>query len=274
MLICLIKKFCAVVLFFMVAGPAAAEGRGEIPFQAGERMVFQVRWAFIPAGEAVLEVLPHEEINGCPARRFGLKAYTYPAVDIFYKVRDHIDAYTDMDMTRTIKYTRKTDGKRSREERVVIDQEAGKAWYTNFGQGRDPVPVLPGTFDPFSVFYAFRLEQLREGKEMTYPVTDGKRVVESRANVTRRANIETRFGRIETFLVELSMEKIEGSFEKPDGAGIQIWVSADEHRVPVRVRSKVPVGSFVAELTEISGSDWPHRDAGDRREKDDMWMAP
>jgi hypothetical protein len=37
-------------------------------------------------------------------------------------------------------------------------------------------------------------------------------------------------------------------FEKSKDAEIELWVSADKRRVPLRIKSKVIVGSFVGEL--------------------------
>jgi hypothetical protein len=88
-------------------------------------------------------------------------------------------------------------------------------------------------------------------------VADGKRSIVGRANVVRREIIETAFGKLDVFLLDLTMDDISGTFEKPEGAAMQIWVTADAYRMPVRIRSKVPVGSFVAELVDIAGTDWP-----------------
>ena len=70
-----------------------------VPFHPGEKLVFKVKWQFIPAGEAVLEVLPFETISGVEHYHFVMTAKTYKYIDPFYKVRDRIDAYADLEMT-------------------------------------------------------------------------------------------------------------------------------------------------------------------------------
>jgi hypothetical protein len=42
-------------------------------------------------------------------------------------------------------------------------------------------------------------------------------------------------------------------FEKSENAKIQIWVTADKRRMPVKIKSKVLVGSFVGELVSVTG---------------------
>ena len=80
----------------------------EFPFSPGEKLTYQVRWGFIPAGKAVLEVYPPEIINGEKAHHFVLVTKTNPFVDVFYKVRQRIDAYTDIGMNQTIFYKEKS----------------------------------------------------------------------------------------------------------------------------------------------------------------------
>jgi hypothetical protein len=52
----------------------------------------------------------------------------------------------------------------------------------------------------------------------------------------------------EAYLLKPEMRHIGGVFEKSKDAEIELWVSADKRRVPLRIKSKVIVGSFVGEL--------------------------
>jgi hypothetical protein len=226
---------------------AGAEG-GEIPFSPGEKLTFQVRWAFIPAGEGTLKIHPMATINGTRSYHFSFTARTSELADLFYKVRDRIDAYTDHAMTRSLLYTKRQDGKRNRRVAVNFDWEKNQARYTDIGEERKPIAVLPGSFDPLSVFYAFRLFDLREGLELQLPVTDGKKCVTGKAAVIRRETIRVRGTSYDTFLVEPDLEHLGGVFEKKRDSKLKIWVTADGTSTPVRIESEVIVGSFVAEL--------------------------
>jgi hypothetical protein len=48
--------------------------------------------------------------------------------------------------------------------------------------------------------------------------------------------------------VEPELRYIGGVFEKSKDAELNVWVTADEQRLPVKIKSKVIIGSFVAEL--------------------------
>lgn len=245
-----------VILLFLLclvfAGTSRSFGDSRnMPFQPGEQLKFVVYWSFIPAGEATLEILPYEERDGVNCFHFRATARTFEYVDVFYKVRDTIDAYADTSMTRSIIFTKLQRGKSKRDVVVHFDWEKQEAQYSDAGEKRAPVAIRQGTFDPLSIFYSFRVRELEEGKELFQPVTDGKRVVISRAKVTRREKIRVGGKEYDTFLVEPEMRQIGGVFEKSEKSGLQIWVTADRRRIPVRIKSAVRVGSFVAEL--VSG---------------------
>jgi hypothetical protein len=229
--------------------PDASENR--YPFSPGEKLTFQVRWAFIPAGEAVLEVYPIETLNGRKVYHFVLTARTYPVIDLIYKVRDRIDAYTDEKLSRSILYKETKEGKRKKRVVVNFNWKKGEAQRSNFGEKRAPISVKPGTFDPLSVYYALRLHDLKEDMELEKPFTDGKKWTLGKAKVVKRERISVLSGTYDTYLVEPNLEHIGGVFKKSKGAKLKIWVTADDRRIPVKIKSKVAVGSFVGELISV-----------------------
>jgi hypothetical protein len=233
------------------AGTSVAEKN--IPFYPGERLTFQVKWFSIPAGEAVLEILPLEMRDGVRSFHFLMTAKTYEAVDLFYKVRDRMDSYTDEGMTRSLHYRQQQDGKRKKAITVNFDWERKEAQYSNFGEKNQPIPIIPGSFDPLSVFYAFRLLPLKEGAELQAAVTDGKKCVVGRAKVLKRETIRVRGTSYDTFVVEPNLEHIGGVFDKGKNARVQMWVTADKACIPVKVKSELLLGSFVAELISVEG---------------------
>ncbi len=239
-----------VIAFMMILGFAKSSKAVEkaFPFYPGEKLTFQVKWGFIPAGEAVLEVHPIETTHGVKTYHFVMIAKTNPFIDLFYKVRDRIDAYTDIEMTHSILYKKQKEGKTKKNVLVNFNWEKQEAQYSNFGEKRKPISILPGSFDPLSIFYAFRLHDPKENAEIEMAVTDGKRCVMGKAKVIKREKIKVASGTYDTYLAEPDLKNIGGVFKKSRGAKLEIWVTADTKRIPVKIKSKVIVGSFVAEL--------------------------
>lgn len=224
----------------------------EPPFAPGEKLTFELRWGVIPAGQAVLEVYPMTVTGAERSFHFVLSARSNAFVDIFYKVRDRIDAYADATMNHTLFYRKKQhEGSHRRDETVKFDWRRKTAHYTNFGKSQKPVGLPAGTFDPLSAFYYTRLLDLTENMQVRRPVTDGKKVVIGKARIVKREALTIKGRAYDTFLIEPEIKDIGGVFKESTGARIQVWVTADARHLPVRVKSKVVVGSFIGDLIAI-----------------------
>jgi len=228
----------------------------DLPFHPGEKLTFQLKWEFIPAGEAVLEVLPIETIGGIKSFHFVLTVKTNKFLDLFYKVRNRIDSYTDIEMTHSILFKQQKHEGRTRRN-IVVNFNWGKneAQYSNFSQKIKPISIRQGSFDPLSVFYYSRLIDLKENAEIRCPVTDGKKSILGKAKVLKQENVKLAGKTYDTFLFEPELKDIGGVFEKSKDAKIKLWVTADKRRIPVKIKSKVVVGNFVGELISATGVD-------------------
>ena len=247
-------RLATILLAFWVslASPSITHAEAhDFPFAPGEKLTFQVKWAFIPAAEAVLEILPLETLYGQKAYHFVMTTQTNAFADIFYKVRDRFDGYADQEMAHSLLYKKKVSGKQKRDVTVTFDWEKREAQYVSLDEVREPITIMPGSFDPLSVFYAFRLTHLKQGLELEVPIADGRKCVMGKARVIRRETIKVRGVSYDTFFVEPDLEHVAGVFEKSPQASVQIWVTADANQIPVKLKSKVVVGSFVAELVSI-----------------------
>lgn len=234
--------------------PQTPADRKDIPFTVGERLTYTLKWSVIPVGTAVFEVLDGTTATESPSYLFRLTVRSYPVIDLIYKVRDQIESYVDESIAHSLLYRKKQrEGTHKRDIEVQFDWSQSKAFRYNKGQLETMVDVLPGTFDPLGIFYAFRLNPINRDLEVQIPVTDGKKSVMGKARVVRREKISIRAGKFDTYLIEPDLEHVGGVFEKDKDAKIQVWVTADERRVVVKLRSKVAVGHFSGELTSAQG---------------------
>lgn len=246
----LIFVVCGVLLFSSTTHAT----KKTFPFSPGETLIYGIKWGIIPVGEGVLSVLPFREVNGQDAYHFELKVTSYPFLDLFYKVRDTISSYVAMDFTRSYYYRKnQREGRTRRDIIVEFDWDTNQAGYSNFGIQKPPVDILPGTLDPLSLVYFARLQDLDQIDEIVVPVTDGKKCIIGKANIVKREYITIESRIFDTYLLEPDIEEIGGVFEKVKNAKIRVWLTADDRRIPVRVESKVPVGSFTAELISMVG---------------------
>ena len=72
--------------------------------------------------------------------------------------------------------------------------------------------------------------------------------------VLRREDLKTPLGQFKTVVIQ-PLLKSEGIFART--GDMLIWLTDDDRRIPVQMKSKVIVGSITATLT--GGSYWPAR---------------
>lgn len=225
-----------------------------IPFQPGEKLTFKLKWGAIPAGEASLEVKELDNIKGVEAFRFVLKARSNSFFDVFFKVRDHVVSYTDTGMNHSLYYKKdQLEGKTKRNIRVHFDWEKSEAEYNFINKKTKTINLMPGTFDPLAVFYYSRTLDLRAKDEFQRPVTDGSKNMLGKLKIKGREQVSVDAGTFDTLLLEPDLQRVEGVFKKKERAKIFVWVTDDERKLPIKLKSKAKVGSFVAELVSIQG---------------------
>lgn len=241
-----------ICLVAIMPTPPQAFAEQTMPFAPGERLDFHLRWTAVPAGKATMEVLPMETIDGKPVYHFRLSTESNAFVDMFYKVRSYIDAYASADMKHALRYhENKREGSTRRNVHVNFNWDKEVALYKN-GSTSKETEIIPGTFDPLSIFYYTRMMKFEENGVIERPVSDGKKCVHGIARIVKKETITILSGTYETYLLEPDLKHIGGVFEKEKKAKIKLWVTADERHIPVKIASKVSVGSFVAELSSTS----------------------
>ena len=232
---------------------SAGDGQRERWFQPGERFEYNVRWGIFNVGRAIIEVLEPRELDGKPARGFRMTARTNSFADAFYKVRDVNESWTDPDVEGSYLYiTDISEGsyRRDFELRFFAHNGTAELWSRETGQHKNTVRIYPGTLDPLSVLFAFRAhpEPLEVGPGSRPAAPDGKQPGLGQPTAFPPETDPPPPGEFDAFCVVPDIRDLGGVFAKSPDAALLIWVTADERRLPVMVKSKVLVGYFTAEL--------------------------
>ncbi len=133
---------------------------------------------------------------------------------------------------------------------VLFDWTRKTATYTNFGEPRKSVTIPPGTFDSLSLIFAIRNYRLIPGDVIEIPVTDGTNVINAKAIVASRDKVAIHDAVYDTLLVVADMSRLEGIVS--GGSSLKIWFTADERHVPVKIQTRIAIGSFVFELVSTT----------------------
>lgn len=244
-------------LFWLTAAARAEELPP--PFHKGERLCYQISWSFIPAARATLEVAVEDDLELGAAYHFIMTAKTLPAIDLIYPYRERVDSLVAGNVHHTLQYKKVQESSHPRDSIVRFDWQKLTAQYSNYGQASEPIAIQPGTLDPLSAFYYIRNQLQQAEPNLEQWITDGRKLSKGTARIITRETISIRGRSYRTIKIEPDTREVKGVFEKSPGAKMHIWLSDDTRKILVRLKSKVRVGSFVAELIEeestIAGSE-------------------
>lgn len=247
------KVFAAAAIVWLpiLVGPCVAAEHSSQPFIPGEKLTFDLKWGGIGAGEAVLQVLHRTTLNGVAGYYFMMTARSTKTIDRIFKIRDRLESFVDLKMTHSLLYKEKIREGGYRKDRVItFDWDKNELTYVSNNKKPKQRSVLPGTFDPLAAFYFIRLQPLTTVKKVERPITDGKKNVMGRVNIVGRETLRVGDGTYKTVVLEPILEDVE-LFSSNENAGIRVWITADERKIPVLVESRVAYGVFRAQLRKI-----------------------
>src|SRR5262249_13846399 len=103
-----------------------------------------------------------------------------------------------------------------------------------------------GTVDVLTSFYFVRLQKLKEGEALRFPVFDDDQIYEFEIVVGKREKLSTECGKVKTIRLEPKLFGPGKFFSRP--GEMTIWVTDDSKHVPLRLVAKSPSGSLTAKL--------------------------
>lgn len=216
-------------------------------FGPGEKLSFAVKWKFILVGYADMGIADIENISGRQAYHIVTNARSAPFFDAFYKVRDINESWIDIESLCSLKFASHiSENKVEKNETLILDQEKQQFLLVESGKiGQIPLWVQ----DVLSALYYLRTKDLAVGNNYSIDAHSGDKSWPLKVNVLRRAKIRVPAGEFDCFVVEPAIRESAGIFQSK--GKLEVWLTADEKKVPVYMRSKIAVGSIAAELIDM-----------------------
>ncbi|HEX5831760.1 MAG TPA: DUF3108 domain-containing protein [Gemmatimonadaceae bacterium] len=221
--------------------PAAPsrEVREPVRFSAGERLTYTVRFGPMKVGTGSMEITGVERVRDRDAFHavFRLSGGT-----LFYKVNDVLESWIDTTSLVSLRFVKdQREGRRERATHFEIFPERRR--YAE--AGREERESVDAPLDDASFLYFVRTLPLEVGatyeldryfKPDRNPVT---------VHVARRERITVPAG---TFDALVLRPTIRTSGLLAESKKTEVWLSDDEHRVVLRVASKLPFGTISLQL--------------------------
>ncbi len=225
-----------------------------LPFRAGEKLRYKLTWMGIPVGHAIFEVDGAAKFARKPVWKFSMKAWTNSFADRIYKVRDELHSWATPKMKRSVHHTKKArEGSYHRDIVVTFDWRKRLATYRNSKRTFKPRKIFATTYDPLALLYGFRCRKWDKPGTLKMSVSDGLKTIRADVRVLGREEVEIGGELIDSWKVMPELKDVGGIFKRSKGATMEVWVSTDRRHIPLRLRSKVIVGSFTATLVSATG---------------------
>ncbi len=220
-----------------------------VAFGVGERLVFDVSYGFITAGEAVMSIPSYDSVDGRRCYRVEFAVNSLPSFAWVYKVEDRYLTFIDAEAIAPWKFEQHIrEGSYKRDFVAEFDQVHLLAHTT---EGVHKIPQY--VHDIMSAFYYVRtldFSSMQPGQVLTLYNFYKDTTYELGVKFLGRQELEVEAGTFKTIVVEPLVK--EGGLFKSEGR-IVIWLTDDERKIPVRVNTKVLIGSIDTELREYSG---------------------
>jgi hypothetical protein len=213
-------------------------------FGVGERLEFSVGYGMIKAGTAVMEIPEIVRFNGKKCYHIISAALSNKFFSVFFKVNDRVESFMDVHELYSLRFDKHLrEGKFKADISMLFDQENHLAIYNN---SKDTFSVPVYVQDVLSALYFIRTQDLKVGQSIFVDNHADKKNYPLEVKVLRKERIKVPAGTFNCVVVEPIL-KASGIFQQK--GSLTVWLTDDQIKMPVLMKSKVVIGSISTELT-------------------------
>jgi hypothetical protein len=228
-----------VMVALLTALPVSAQestqsAPARVPFGVGERLEFDIRFGKLHVGTGSMEVLPLDTVRGRDAWH---TIFRLSGGIPFYHVNDRYEDWFDTHTLSSLRYWQDIDEGNYEPKRHYEIFPDRKEYIEN---DKPPQLSVARPLDEGSFLYFLRTIPLRVGMDTSF--NDYFRADRNpvRFKVLRRDTIEVPAGRFAAIVIQPIFESKLFS----EGGHAEIWLSDDENRIMLQMKSHVKFGSL------------------------------
>lgn len=223
-------------------------------FKAGERIEYSVGYSvigvYLSAGSASFTTIKTDTAN---VFHFVGEGATNKRYDWIFKVRDRYESYYDAKKMLPLKSVRNvSEGKYKRYEETVFDHK-GNIAITKKGNFKVPADIQ----DVISIVYKSRninFANYKPGDKITFNMFFGTEIYNMYIKYVGRETVKTKYGNIKA--IKLMPLLLKGNVFK-GGEDMAVWITDDNNHIPIKIESKLSVGSIKVHLSNYQNLQYP-----------------
>lgn len=246
------KKF---ILYILILSTFSFDSFKEDSFDVGEYIKFRIHYGIVNAGYATLE-MKDATINNKKVFHAVGKGYTTGMSRFFFKVEDLYESYFDKETGEPYRYVRKiNEGGYTKNQEGFFNQKENRILVKDYKHKSEKTIVLTDNVqDILSSFYYLRnhpnIDKLQPGEAITIDMFFDEEITKFKLKYIGRQDITTKFGTVSTMVFKPLVQTGRVFKEKES---LTLWITADDNKVPVRIKAELAVGSLKADIDEFKG---------------------
>ncbi len=224
------------------------------PYKGGEWLEYKMSYSgFLKAGTAKLQ-LKEVELDGRKVFHAKGLGETSTVIGWFFKVRDIYESYFDSE--KNIPYLFKRDvneGGYIIKRDTKFNQETKVATVEDYKYNTIKEVSFNNVQDMISAFYYLRnidTDTIKTGDEIDLNMFFDSKTFQFKLRFLGNEIIRTTFGKIKTIKLRPIVQS--GRVFK-ESESVTIWVTADENKIPIKLKASLSIGSLRAELNSFKG---------------------
>ncbi|MDY0781333.1 DUF3108 domain-containing protein [Tenacibaculum sp. IB213877] len=240
---------------FTIAMTIASYGQEKAQaFKSGEWLRYRMSYSgFFKAGTAELS-LKETTLDGKKVLHAKGEGKTSDVVGWFFKVDDTYESYFDTETVKPYYFKRKIDeGGYKKHKHIKFNHEKNTAMVQDFIKQEDTVISVNGVQDMISTFYflrAYDTQSLTKGEQIDVDMFFDNKTYPFKLKFLGNEMVETKFGKVKTQKFRPLVQA--GRVFKAEES-VTIWITADDNKIPIKMKASLAVGSLRAELEAYKG---------------------
>ena len=232
-----------------------AYGQETEAFKSGEWLRFRMSYSgFLKAGEAELS-LNEETLNGKKVLHATGLGTTSSIIGWFFKVQDDYQSYFDLETGQPYIFKRKINEGGYKKDKVLTFNETKKEVKVEdvLRKTQVVIPNISNVQDMISAFYFLRkhnTKDMKPGEEIEMDMFFDEKKFPFKLKFLAYEILVTDFGKIRT--QKFSPLVQAGRVFKADES-VAIWITADDNKIPIKLKADLAVGSLRADLDAYKG---------------------
>ena len=216
-------------------------------FDVGEKLTFIIRYGPIVAGSATMSIPEIVKVKDYECYHIVTNARSSKFFSAFFKVEDRVESFMDKDGLYSWRHEKHLREGKYRADQYVEFDHIKRTVVTN---KKDTLRIPPCIQDVLTVFYYVRTLPMEVGKSLFVDNQADRKLYPLEIKVHGKERIKVRAGTFDCLVIE-PMLRSDAIFKQR--GRLTVWLTDDNRRIPVQMKSKVIIGSITAELKKMKG---------------------